>query len=221
MNEKKVNANASCFVDNYNALIFIIESVVNKINTADLVKVQKVNNDNTIDVIPIIRGVNTDGEAIDQSTIYGIRYLRWQYGQNALKAVPEVGDIGLIIVCKKDISDVEKGLVGSYRKFCPSDSIYIGGIFGLNAEPTQFIEFGSNGITITSPADITINAGEVSSVSVNANSVSVNASSVLVNATSITLGSGGGEAAGVARIGDSVDLTTGKIVGGSSITKSL
>ena len=205
MAEKKVNANASCFVDDYNALIFIIESVVNKINTIDLVKVEKVNGDNTIDVIPIIRGANTNGEAIEQSTIYGIRYLRWQYGKNALKAIPEVGDIGLIAVCKKDISNVENGLVGSYRKFCPADGIYLGGIMGLNADPEQYIEFGSGGINITSPTNLTVNA-----------------TNATINATEINLGGSGGKK--IALDGDSVVAGTtviGTIQASSATTKSL
>lgn len=205
MNEKKVNANASCFVDDYNALIFIIESVVNKINTVELVKVQKINEDNTIDVIPIIKGANTNGEAVEQSTIYGIRYLMWQYGKNALKAIPKVGDIGLIVICKKDISNAESGLVGSYRKFCPADGIYIGGILGLNAEPEQFIEFGNAGITITSPSSLTINA-----------------QSATINATDINLGGVGGKK--IALDGDSVVAGTtiiGTIQASSATTKSL
>lgn len=215
MNNLKTNANKSVYVDEYNAMIYIINSVVNKVKTLELVKVLSLDTErNTLTVMPIIRNANANGDAIEQSEISGVKYIRWQFGGNALKAVPEVGDIGMAIISHKDISNVESGLVGSFRRFCQSDSIYIGGIFGLNAEPTQFIEFGSGGITITSPADITINAGETSSVSVNAASVSV-------NATSITLGSGTGEAAGIARIGDSVNLTTGKIISGSSIAKSL
>lgn len=205
MNEKKVNASASCFVDDYNALIFMIESVVNKINTVELVRVEKVNDDNTIDVIPIIRGANTNGEAIEQSTIYGIRYLRWQYGKNALKAVPEAGDIGLIVISKKDISNAENGLVGSYRRFCPADGIYIGGIMGLNADPEQFIEFGSSGITITSPANLTVNA-----------------QTATINATEINLGGSGGKK--IALDGDPVksgNTVVGNIQASSATTKSL
>lgn len=200
MSEVKVNARPSCFINDYNALIFTIESVVNKINTVELVRVEKVNNDNTIDVIPIVRNATTDNKPIEESIIYGVRYLMWQYGGNAIKAIPEVGDIGLIVICKKDISDINNGLVGSFRKFCPADGVYLGGLMGFNSTPTQFIEFSINGINITSPANLTINA-----------------QSATINATAVNLGGTGGAA--VARVGDSV--VNGKITTGSSVVKAL
>ena len=200
MSEAKVNARPSCFINDYNALIFTIESVVNKINTVELVRVEKVNNDNTIDVIPIVRNATTDNKRIEESIIYGVRYLMWQYGGNAVKAIPEVGDIGLIVICKKDISDINNGLIGSFRKFCPADGVYLGGLMGFNSTPTQFIEFSSNGISITSPTNLTINA-----------------QSATINATAVNLGGTGGAA--VARVGDSV--VNGKITTGSSVVKAL
>lgn len=204
MNSKKMNASASCFVDDYNALVFIIESMINKIGTVELVRVENVNADNTIDIIPIVRNVNTEDNPIEESVIYGVRYLMWQYGGNAIKATPEVGDVGLIVACKKDISNVENGIVGSFRKFNLADGIYIGGIFGLNQQPTQFIEFSNSGINITSTSNLTINA-----------------QSATINATEVNLGGVGGQ--GVARIGDEVVVggIPGVITGGSTIVKAL
>ena len=190
MNNLKTNANKSVYVDEYNAMIYIINSVVNKVKTLELVKVLSLDTErNTLTVMPIIRNANANGDAIEQSEISGVKYIRWQFGGNALKAVPEVGDIGMAVISHKDISNVESGLVGSFRRFCQSDSIYIGGIFGLNAEPTQFIEFGSGGITITSPANITINAtGESSEINIEAaTTVNLNASSVQVNGNEVAV----------------------------------
>ena len=208
MSEVKVNARPSCFINDYNALIFTIESIVNKINTVELVRVEKVNNDNTIDVIPIVRNATTDNEPIEESIIYGVRYLMWQYGVNAIKAIPEVGDIGLIVICKKDISDINNGLIGSFRKFCPADGVYVGGLMGFNQTPTQFIEFSSSGINITSPAAITVTS---------TTDLTINANSATINATAVNLGGTGGAA--VARVGDSV--VNGKITTGSSVVKAL
>lgn len=159
MAELKMGADPSDFLDNFNALNYIVNGIVNKVNTTELVKVVAVYPDrNKIDVIPIVKNANVENSPIEESIIYGIRYLEWQYGLNGIMAVPEVGDIGLIVVCKKDISEVEKGLVASFRKYCLADGIYLGGIKGLNQAPTQFIKFDSNGITVTSPTAITVNA---------------------------------------------------------------
>lgn len=156
MNELKISTRPYVFVDEYNSLINIIESVVNKISTVELVRVEKVNSDNTIDVIPIVKNANAENNPIPESVIYGIRYFQWQYGTNAIKATPAIGDIGLIVVCKKDISEAEKGLIGSFRKFNMADGIYIGGIFGLNQNPVQTIELKDSSINIISGTELNI-----------------------------------------------------------------
>ena len=152
----KINIDPSVFIDDYNNLIYIIQSTINSINTLELVQVKSVNDDKTLDVIPIVKNVTTENKPIDESIIYGIRYLQWQYGSNMIKAVPEIGDIGLLLVCKKDISEVEKGLVGSFRKFNLADGIYIGGVYGLNPAPIQKIEFKGSSINITSGTELNI-----------------------------------------------------------------
>lgn len=210
-NEIKPSADYSDFVDEYNALIHIINSVVNKVKTLELVRVLSVNtSDNTLSVIPIIRNANANGDAIEETPVYGVKYLEWQYGTNSIISVPAVGDIGMCLISHKDISNVESGLVGSFRRFCESDSIYLGGIKGLNQTPTQFIEFSSSGINITSPADLTINA-----------------QSATINATEVNLGGEVG-AVGVALVGCTVTTdgtmegtVVGKIAEGSSIVKAI
>lgn len=193
--------NPSDLVDDLNALVYIIKGqIYNRVNTVDIVKVVAVNEDNTVDVIPIIKDTNAAGEPIEEVPIYGLRYMRWQYGVNALKAKPAVGDIGLILVCKKDTSTLEAGIVGSKTKYNTADGIYLGGLNGLNSEPTQFIEFEENKITIKGTGTITVEAQTAN-----------------VNATAINLGGAGGKA--VARQGDNVVSGTtviGQIQAGSS-----
>lgn len=214
MAELKIGARSSDLIDDYNALIYIINSVVKKVNTADLVKVLSVNPENkTISVMPIIKNANAEGDAIEEMPIFGIRYFQWQFGGNAIKGTPEVGDIGLIITCKKDISSPESGVVQTYREYCPSDSIYIGGVLGLNQEPTQFIEFTADGINITSPKDISLTCD---------NAIVTATTSATITAPAINLGGEGGQA--VARVGDNVVSGTtviGQIGAGSSIVKAL
>lgn len=158
MAELKFCARSSDLIDEYNSLIYIINSVVKKVSTMELVRVLSVNTENkTISAIPIIKEANASGEAIEESPIDGVRYFQWQFGGNAIKGTPQVGDIGMIVICKKDISSPESGIIQTYREYCLSDSIYIGGICGLNQEPTNTIEFNDTNITINSQ-EVIINA---------------------------------------------------------------
>lgn len=214
MSALKIGARASDLIDDYNALIYIINSVVKKVNTVELVRVEAVNQEEkTVTIIPIVQDANAEGNRIPVSPIQDIRYIRWQYGGNAIKATPEVGDIGMVVICKKDISNAEEGIIATHREYCIADGIYIGGIFGLNQEPTQFVEFTEEGINITSPNDINLTC-------LNAN---INATtSATITSPIINLGGEGGQP--VARVGDDVVSGTtviGQIGAGSAIVKAL
>ena len=155
----KMNANPEVFVNEANGLLFMIESVVNGVNTADIVKVTKVDSANkTLSVIPVVSQLNSENDKEPQSEIHGIKYIQWQFGKNAIEATPEAGDIGLLVICKKDISSIESGIVATKRKFCPADGIYIGGLCGLNGTPTQLIKFDATGITVSSQTAVNVNA---------------------------------------------------------------
>lgn len=210
MNAIEQGFTPECLLDDLNALEYIIKSKIdNRVNTIDIVRVIAVGEDNTVDVIPIIRNTTPSNEPVDETPIYGLRYIRWQYGLNGIKAKPSVGDIGLILICKKDTSSIEAGIVGNNSKFNTANGIYLGGLNGLNQEPTQFIEFKDDGIEITSTGTININATTAN-----------------VTATEINLGGEG--AVGVAKIGSRVTnngqpsgTTVGFIAEGSTITKTL
>ena len=190
-----------CLLDDLSALEYIIKSKIdNRVNTVDVVRVIAVNENNTVDVIPIIKNTTPSNEPIEETPIYGLRYIRWQYGTNGIKAKPSIGDIGLILVCKKDTSAIEAGIIGNNSKFNTANGIYLGGLNGLNQEPTQFIEFTENGIEITTNGTININAATAN-----------------INATMVNLGGQGGKP--VARQGDNVVSGTtviGQIQAGSS-----
>ena len=197
--ELQLSATASDLVDEYNSLIYLINSEIKKINTADLVKVIAIN-EGTIDVQPLLGSIKADGSMVGTSPIHNVRYFQWQFGLNKIKAVPAIGDIGLLVCCKRDISNVENGNVGSFRQFSMADGIYIGGIEGLNKNPTQSIEFSDNNLKITGSGTITVEATTVN-----------------VTATNVNLGGSGGAA--VARVGDSV--VNGVITTGSASVKAV
>lgn len=207
MTDLKMGADETDFLSPLNGMVYIINQEIKKINTADLVKVVSVNGD-TIDVIPIIKNVNASKEPIEESVIYGVRYIQWQYGSNAIVCAPAVGDIGLLVCCKRDISNIESGIVGSLRRYSLADGIYIGGIMGLNATPTQYVSFSNNNLTIKGTGTI-----------------NVEGSTVNVNASTVNLGGSGGT--GVATVGKRVTTdgtptgsTVGFIAEGSTVVKS-
>lgn len=212
MSEVTRGSEAKDLVNPYNGLIYIINSCINKVETADLVRVIEVNEDNTVDVEQLVASFDADNKIMPISQIYNVRYFEWQYGANVIKAKPSVGDIGLIIACKRDISNAENGTVGSHRTFNLADGIYIGGICGLNQSATQKIEFTDSGIDIETDKVINIKG---------ANTVNVESAIANIKAQSVNLGGEGG--AGIARIGDEVTVGTvkGTITGGSAIVKSL
>lgn len=214
MNEElQMGIDLSDMADDYNALIYIINSEIKKINTADLVRVIGVNENNTIDVQPLLGSIQADGSMNETSPIYGVRYIQWQFGLNKIKAIPVIGDIGLLIACKRDISNVENGNVGSFRQFSLADGIYIGGIEGLNQPATQSIEFSENNLKITGTGTITV---EAPTVNVNAST------SAVVTSPSVELGGTGGKK--VALDGDTVisgGVVVGNIVATSTKTKAV
>ena len=227
----KMGIDAGDLVDDFNMLMYLAHSVLREVNTVEVVKVQEINTTNkTVAVIPVVKDANSEGNPIPVATIYNVKYIEWQYGINAIKATPAVGDIGIIVVCKKDISSIESGLVGSFREFSLSDGIYLGGLKGFNQEPTQYIEFTENGITITTPKTLTVNTTENAVINATGDAI-VNGSNIVVNATTqATINSAavylGGEtgAKAIARDGDevmAVSTVVGTIKASSTVVKTI
>ena len=208
-------------VDDLSALEYFVRiQIENRVNTVDIVRVITVNTElGTVDVLPIIKDVTPDKVPIEEVPIYGLRYIRWQAGTDAIKIDPKVGDVGIILTCKKDTSAVQAGLVGSDSKYNPSDSIYLGGIFGLNLPATQFIEFKENAINITGTGTITI---EAPTVEVKTTTANVTATTTTITSSTINLGGEGGKK--VAVDGDVVksgNTVVGNVVASSATTNAL
>lgn len=201
---KKSNLVADQRLDGYQSLLFLINSVVNNINTAELVRVIAVDEEKKqIDVIPIVAKPDSEGQKIEPSPIYGIKYIEWQYGTNAIIATPVINDIGLMVVCTKDVSSIESGLVGSYRRYNLADGIYFGGLCGFNQTPTQFIKFDENGIEITSPTALTVNAQNMT-VNAQKSATVIAGETATISAQSVVLGSSSGDMKAIVLDGDPV-----------------
>ena len=144
----------------------IINNSLSGLRTAMPVKIISVSNNGglspigTVNVQPMVSMLDGSGNAWPHGIIYTVPYMRIQGGANGIILDPAIGDIGIATVCDRDISTVQNtGKVsapGSLRKNDMSDMVYLMTIIG--SAPTQYIQFNSAGITITSPTAVTINA---------------------------------------------------------------
>ncbi len=167
--------------NDYNELVFVFNQLLQSVQTLTLVKVLSVTNSGgvapvgMVSVQPMVNQMTGNRIAVPHGPIYNIPYMRVQGGTNAIILDPEIGDIGLMGCCSRDISAVKNAKAasnpGSFRTFDWADGLYIGGY--LNGTPTQYVRFEAGGIDIVSPTKITLTAPVVdieASTSVTINS---------------------------------------------------
>ena len=176
---------------------FIIRAALAGLRVAVPVKVMSVTNAGgvspvgTVSVQPMVSLVDGSGVVWPHGTIYNVPYMRIQGGANSIIIDPQVGDIGIATVCDRDISGVKASggisAPGSTRKNDLSDVVYLMTIIG--AAPSQYVQFNASGITVTSPASVTVNAP---TVTVNATTATIIASgAATIKAASIALENAG------------------------------
>jgi len=177
----------------FNQMTYLVQSLLNRVETATLVKVVSCTNSGglspvgCVDVVPLVQQVDGAGVAIPNVTAFNLPYLRIQGGANAVIIDPEPGDIGIAVFASRDISKAKatkaESPPGSWRTHSLSDGMYVGGV--LNGSPTQYVQFNSSGIKIHSPTAVKLDAP---SVQVTAQTVSINAStSVTVTTPTMTV----------------------------------
>jgi hypothetical protein len=205
---------------NYSQLNFVIKALISDINTSMPCAVRSVTNNGSVspigyvDIQPLVNQMDGAGNLIPHSTIFNVPYMRIQGGGNAVIIDPQVGDIGIVVFCQKDITKVKntKGLsgAGSRRKFDMSDAVYLHTI--ISAAPTQYVQFNSAGITIHSPSKVTINAP---SVQIDAStSCSINSPIITLNGQ---VNQGSGSYGGNAAISGTLTATVDVVAGGKSL----
>lgn len=160
----------------FNVLAFVFQSLLQKVQTASLVKIISCTNDGgvtpvgTVVVQPLVFQLTGRSlQAVPHGQIYNVPYFRLQGGQNAIILDPQQDDIGLAVFCSRDIANVKadpEGAVanggappGSLGMFDWADGLYLGGF--LNGEPTQYVEFSATGVNVVSPTKITLQAPTV------------------------------------------------------------
>ena len=130
--------------------------------TATVVKVIACSNDGgvspvgTVDVQILVNQISGQKVATPHVTMYGLPYLRIQGGVNAVIIDPQPGDIGIAVFVSRDLTNV-KSTKAQAHDF--ADGMYLGGL--LNGVPTQYVQFGSGGVTIVSPDTITLQAPNI------------------------------------------------------------
>lgn len=178
----------------FNAQAFLVQQMLNRINTATVVKVVKCSNNGgisavgTVDVQPLVNQIDADGNPTEHGIVYGLPYFRLQGGQHAVVLDPQEGDLGIAVFAQHDVSTVaatkDKGNPGSYRKFSMSDGLYLGGV--LNGTPSTYLQFKNGAITLNSDTSITLNADTNISVTANAR-VSVTGSQIVASAATVSV----------------------------------
>lgn len=222
---------------NLNALQYIIRGCIdNMVNTMLIVRVTAVNGDK-IDVQTVISDLDNEDSPIGTYSIPSVRYIKWQYGTNAIIGTPKIGDIGILLISKQDTS----GLVKTGESICQTkavfnvgDGIYLGGLNGLNAAPTQFLEFADDSIKLTGTGTVTIEAPTVevktTTANIKATDATIEATDTTIKATNATIDSSniklGGSSASkkIALDGDTVkngNTVVGTIVASSVSTLAL
>jgi len=153
------------------ATLFLIKQQVNRLRTAQVVKVIKVypggtsqTNSSmylptTVDVQPVIDSVDADGNRTAHGTIYGIQVARHHFGGNAVLVDPVIGDVGVIHCADRDISSVvanqgSQSAPGSGRRHDFSDAIYTGGLWTQN--PTNYLDLRNQKISLATPNNMSL-----------------------------------------------------------------
>jgi hypothetical protein len=142
----------------------------------------------TVDVQPMVKQVDGVGNSVSHGTIHGIPHANGSGGNGAAIIKPKKGDMGLMVVCDRDISGViaNKGEAtpGSGRMHDLSDGVYLGGFAGMNGTPAQYVSIDENGIhlkaatifvdgnlavtgAITATQEVTAKSGSGSSVTLS------------------------------------------------------
>lgn len=140
----------------FNAVMFIVQSVLGRARTCVLVKVMAVEAAGEVaavgmlDAMPLVNQVDGIGNSTQHATIFNLPYFRMQGGANAIIMDPQVDDIGIAIIADRDSSAVKatkaQANPGSKRRFDLADGMYFGGF--LNGTPDQYVQFTADGIKV-------------------------------------------------------------------------
>lgn len=169
------NYNPAINGDVFTALRQVVKTYLSDfLFTAEPMQVVKVNADSSLDLIPVISDKTTLGEEIsitNDDIITNIKPLYLVGGGTEISFEAKTGDFGLLIACKKDITDFSKthseSQISSLRQFSLSNGFFLPiDLFSAkktcltikreNESSNSSIILDDSGIKITTDKDITI-----------------------------------------------------------------
>lgn len=210
------NQNLGSWQTGYNALLQMIETYLQKyVCTAQPMQVVNYQ-DGFVSLKPVLGMKMINGQNIpitDEDILYNVPVIKLKANGWKMDFSCSQGDFGLLIASKYDITSYKENgshaikPVYSPRMFSFSDGFFL---------PLDFNTANEQGFVI-SKGDTSLQFTE-NSATITATTVNVSATTANIDADSVNLGGEGG--LGVARIGDSVNLNTGKIVSGSTKVKA-
>ncbi|WP_252353883.1 baseplate assembly protein [Acetobacter sp. P5B1] len=158
---------ASDSASNFNALNSAIRRILSMGGGPALVEVKAVNGTGLnpagfVDILPMVHQQDGAGRTMPHGLIHGAPYARLQGGKRAFICDPAVGDIGIAIVCARDISNVKinrkPSAPGSFRQFDLADAVYLGGY--LNATPEEYCGWINGDFHVKTAGKFIVDAAE-------------------------------------------------------------
>jgi hypothetical protein len=162
----------------HNALVFVIQQILARFRTVGIVQVQSFAPGigfgyGTVTCQQMVNMIDGIGNATPHGPVYNMPYIRVQGGANAVLCDPVALDIGLALICDRDISSVvatqQISNPGSTRIANLADGVYLGGL--LNGIPENIIGFDALGnilltsltgaVKITAPLGLFVNGTPV------------------------------------------------------------
>lgn len=168
----------------YTKVFFAIQQALARVRTAMLVQVKSCSNSGgvaavgTVSVQPMVNMIDGQGNSQAHGEVFNLPYFRLQGGTNGAVIIdPAPGDIGVAVICDRDISAVQNTKAvanpGTYRKFDIADGLYIGGF--LNGVPKAYVQFDGQ--------------GNVNIADVNGNKIQMSASGIAITGNVAVTGS--------------------------------
>lgn len=142
----------------HNALRFVVDMAADAKMNCHIVQVKKITGGGVgpigrVEVQPMVQMVDGIARTVDHVSVYNLPYVRIQGGTNAVIMDPAANDIGIVVICDRDISGVKNSMKvsppGSARTNNISDGIFIGCC--LSAKPTTYVRFDGSGNIELSP----------------------------------------------------------------------
>ena len=156
----KSSIHPSDFTSDGNLMAKVFQKLLGEACFIEIVQVQSVQGQ-TCTIKPLLAKRDPSGAKIPTTPVSGIPFFRLQMGTSAIKMNPKQGDIGLLLCCDRDITNIlatkSESMISSGFTHSKKDGIYLGGIELLNADPTEYIEFTGAGINIISLGNVVIN----------------------------------------------------------------